>query len=222
MRPLPPQRPRRSEWRSAHVAATVDVVTDEQRCPPPEGWAAFFSEHGDALLRVAVSLVRGRSFLGVDAEDIVSESMRKLIKAGLPKGRDPLPYTIKAVTNTVRDLVKKRKWYADEETDHEAILAQDDVEADLEQALLAEDVRATLDELPEKEAHAIREKVMKGRHWSDVAPELEVTTSQGVGKIVNRGLAKLRAMPRFAEWAPSVSTSPPPSTSTGHPPKAAP
>lgn len=193
-------------------------MTAAQRTPPPGGWAKFFGENVEFLLRVAKSQMGRRSFLGMDAEDVVSETLRKLIKAGLPPGANPKAYAVTTLTNTIKDLAKKRRQYSDAEADSDSIVGTEDIEAQVDDVLHLE---GALGELPPREAHAIREKVINDRHWSDVAPELGVTTVQGVGKIVNRGLAQLRQMPRFANQPSDVSTAPPPSTSTGQPPEAA-
>lgn len=197
----------------------MEVVSDEQRRPPAGGWATFFTENGEMLLRVAARIVGKHAFLGVTAEDVVSESMRKLLAAGIPEGANARAYAITTVKKTALDLAKqKKKKNANAGIDLDTRIGTENIEETSDDALLAEDIRDALAELPEREAHAIREKVMNDRHWSDVAPELDVTTVQGVGKIVNRGLDKLRKMPRFADLAADVRTPPRPSTATGSSP----
>lgn len=193
-----------------------------QRLPPPDGWAAFFAEHGEILLRIATRIVGNATFLGVSAEDIVGETMRKLLAAGLPEGANPKAYAITAVKNTAKDLAKQKKQYTEEVIDFDATVGTDHIEEAIDDALLAEDLRDALDELPEREAHAIREKVMKDRHWRDVGSEIDVTTAQGLGKVVNRGLDKVRKMPRFTELGSDVSPLQQPSTTTDTSPGATP
>lgn len=200
----------------------MEAVNDPQRLPPPGGSATFFAEHGEMLLRVATSIVGKVTFLGVSAEDIVSDTMRKLLVAGIPEGANPKAYAITAVKNTARDLTKKKKQYTDEEIDFDTEIGVDNIEDAIDDALLAEDLRDALDELPEREAHAIREKIMKDRHWSEVGPEIDVTTSQGLGKVVNRGLDTIRSMPRFADLGSGVSPPRQPSTTTDTSPGATP
>lgn len=196
----------------------MEVVSDQQRSPPSGGWAAFYADLGETLLRVAGRIVGNEAFLGVSADDIVSETMRKLLAAGIPVGANARAYAITAVKNTALDLAKQKEQYTDADIDMDTRIGIEDIEEAVDEALLAEDICEALAELPEREAHAIREKVMNDRHWNDVAPELEVTTVQGVGKIVTRGLDKLRKMPRFAGLRQDVSTPQRPSTTTGSSP----
>jgi RNA polymerase sigma factor (sigma-70 family) len=196
----------------------VEVVSDQQRRPPGGGWAAFYADHGATLLRVAGRIVGKEAFLGVSADDIVSETMRKLLAAGIPVGANARAYAITAVKNTALDLAKQKEQYTDADVDMDTRIGIEDIEEAVDEALLAEDIREALAELPEREAHAIREKVMNDRHWNDVAPELEVTTVQGVGKIVTRGFDKLRKMPRFAGLRQDVSRPQRPSTTAGSSP----
>ena len=200
----------------------MELVSYERRRPPPDGWATFFTENGEVLLRVAARIVGRHAFLGVSTEDIVSESMRKLLAAGVPEGANARAYAITTVKNTARDLAKRKKQYTEEDIDLDFTVGIEDIQEPIDDALLADDLRAALAELAEREAHAIQEKVMNDRHWSDVAPELDVTTVQGVGRIVNRGLDKLRKMPRFADLASGVSTPPSQSMATGSSPEATP
>lgn len=194
-------------------------MTDDDRGPPPEGWAAFFTENGELMLRVAGRTAGHDARGGSSAEDIVSEALTKLIAAGIPKGANARAYAITVVINAALDEIKKTKRFTDEDIDFDDKIGIDDIEVAVDDALLAEDLRNMLGELPEREAHAIREKVMSGRHWRDVAPELGVTTVQGVGRIVNRGLEKLQKMLRFPEPSSGVSVTASPST-TGRPSEA--
>lgn len=200
----------------------MEVVSDQQGRPPPGGWAAFYAEHGETLLRAADRIVGKHTFLGVSGEDTVSETMRKLLNAGIPDGANARAYAITAIKNTARDVAKQKKQYTDGEIDLDTKIGTEDIEETVDDALLSEDLRNALAELPEREAHAIREKVMNDRHWSDVAPELEVTTVQGVGAVVTRGVDKLRKMPRFTELGQKLSTRPHPPTTTGSSPGATP
>lgn len=183
--------------------------------PPPEGWAAFWDEHADALLRAAVAVIGRNSRAGVDAEDIVSKVMTKLIARGIRNDRPALGTVMVSIRNASLDAIAAAKRLTDADIDLDERISVEDIESDVDLSLLGAEASAALAELPEREAHAIREKVMNDRHWSEVAPEVGVTTSQGLGKIVNSGLARLRKMPRFAELLPDVSSAQAPSTTTG-------
>lgn len=189
-------------------------VTEHELGPPSEGWAAFYAANGDALLRSAVASLGRDARAGVSAEDIVNEVLAKLIKRGIPRSAIARAYVFTSIKNAARDTIAMGGRFTDDEVHFDERIGVEDIENLVDDALLGDDVVAALEELPERESRAIREKVMNNRHWSEVAPELGVTTSQGLGKIVNSGLDKLRKMPRFAELTPPVSSSPSPSTVT--------
>lgn len=197
-------------------------MTEDDRGPPPEGWAGFFAENGERMLRIAGRIVGQHARLGGGAEDVASEAMCRLLTKGIPKGADARAYALVTVKNVALDLVKKANRFPGDEIDLDDRIGVEDIEVAVDDALLAEEIRDALGELPEREARAVEEKVMKNRHWRDVAPELGVTTGQGVGKIVSRALGCLRKLPRFAELSTGVSTSPSPSAPTGRPPGATP
>lgn len=185
--------------------------------PPPEGWAAFWNEHGDALLRAAVAVIGLHDHAGVDAEDVVSKVMTKLVARGIRTDRSAIGTVMTSVYNAAVDALRTAKRYTDGQIDLDTFIGIEDIEASVDLELLGKEAVAALDELPEREARAIRQKVMNDRPWREVAAEFDVTTSQGLGKIVNPGLAKLRKMPRFAELLPDVSSPQAPSTTTGSP-----
>lgn len=185
--------------------------------PPPEGWNAFWNQHSDSLLRAAVAVIGTHARAGVDAEDVVSTVMTKLVARGIRTDRSAIGTVMTSVHNAAVDALGGAKRYTDKEIDLDAYMAIDDIEGSVDLELLGKDAVAALDELPEREARAIREKVMKDRPWREVAGEFDLTTSQGLGKVVNSGLAKLRKMPRFAELLPDVSSPQAPSATTGSP-----
>lgn len=185
--------------------------------PPPEGWGAFWNQHSDTLLRAAVAVIGTHARAGVDAEDVVSKVMTKLVARGIRTDRSAIGTVMTSVHNAADDALRGAKRYTDGEIDLDAYIGIDDIEGSVDLELLGKEAVAALDELPEREARAIREKVMKDRPWREVAAEFDITTSQGLGKIVNPGLAKLRKMPRFAELLPDVSSPQAPSTTTGSP-----
>ncbi len=194
-------------------------MTEEHRGPPASGWAAFFTEAGPVLLRVATRVLGPHAVTGISAEDVVNEALTKLIAKGIPQERDPLPYAITTVKRTGLDEIKAARRINDGEVDVDQEIGEHDIEAAVDDALLAHDLVQAIERLPAREAHAIREKVINGRHWQEVAAELgDVTTVQGVGKIVSRGLSKLCKQSRFADLFRSVSTSQGPPTKASPPP----
>lgn len=198
--------------------ATVEPVTDEDRGPPPEGWAAAWAEHGEAMLRAAARVLDGKAARGASAEDVVGDVLERLINKGVPRGANTRAYMIRSARNAALDAVKPLKHHTDADIDFDDEVGVDSIEDDVDQQILLDDVLAALDELPPREAFAIREKFLKERPWHEVAADLDITTSQGLGKIVNSGLDKIRKMPRFAGLASiDSSTHPTRSTTTGQP-----
>lgn len=165
--------------------------------PPPEGWEAFFETHVDSLLRAAAGILRNSTSRGSDAEDVVSRVLTRLIARGLPAGNS-LAYVITSVRNAAVDELRKLRFHSDTDVDPNRLVGEDDIESEVDAGLLIDDVLDALDQLPDKEATAIRGKFLEERPWQDVARDVGVSTSHGVAKIVNRGLATIRKMPRFA------------------------
>jgi len=184
--------------------------------PPPDGWPGFFTNNTTVMLGVAAGILGADAARGASPEDVVSNVIAKLIKRGIPNEVNARAYVLTAVRNAAYDERKPLKRHTDEDVVFDDLVGVSGIDDDVNYQLLIDQVIVALDELPEREAYAIREKFLHERHWSDVATELGVTTSQGFGKIVNAGLDKLRQMPRFAGLANGGSTSPnPSSTSTG-------
>lgn len=184
--------------------------------PPPEGWAVFFANNGAVMLGVAAGILGRNAARGASAEDVVSKVIVKLIKRGIPDDVNARAYVLTAVRNAAYDERKPLKRHTDEDVLLDDRVGIHGIEEDVDDQLLIDQVVDALDELPEREAHAIREKFLHARHWHDVAAELGVTTSQGFGKIVNAGLEELRKMPRFTGLANGGARSAnAPSTATG-------
>jgi RNA polymerase sigma factor (sigma-70 family) len=184
--------------------------------PPPEGWAAFFAHNAEVLMRAAARTL-GSPAGANTAEEIVDEAFAKLIRHGIPRGRNARAYAIITVQNAARDELRRLGRYTDEDIIFDDLVGVTGIEDDVDDQLLTDQVLAAIDELPEREAYAIREKFVNERPWREVAADLGITTSQGLGKIVKAGLDRLRRMPRFAELTKNVSISRDPSTTTGKP-----
>jgi RNA polymerase sigma factor (sigma-70 family) len=183
----------------------------DDRGPPPEGWAAFWREHGADLRRRAHKVLGPAATLGITADDIVNEVITNLIKKGIPEGRNPRAYAMTAVTNEAIDVIRTRKHHTDEDIEFDERIGVDDIEEPIDDELLARDLIEAIEELPEREAIAIRERILRGRPATEVARTLNVTTTQRVSQLVNAGLRRLRAKPPFKDLLPTVS---PPSSAS--------
>lgn len=194
----------------------MEALAAQHVGPPPEGWAAFFTTHGEALIRAAAAILGPNAARGTGAEDVVSKVLTKLIKRGIRVDANPRAYVLAAVKNAAYDERRPLKRHTDEEIVFDELVGTHSIEDDVDDRLLAEQLLMAIADLPDREAHAIREKFLRQRPWREVAAEVGVTTSQGLGKLVNGGLEKLRRMPRFASLSRNVSRSPGPlPTTTG-------
>jgi RNA polymerase sigma factor (sigma-70 family) len=168
------------------------------------------------MMRAAARILGSAAGLNT-AEEVVDTALAKLIQHAIPRGHNARAYTITTVQNTARDELRRLGRYTDEHVLFDELIGVADIEDEVVDRLFTDQVLAAIDELPEREAFAIREKFVRGRPWREVAADLNITTSQGLGRIVNAGLDRIRRMPRFAGLTKNVSTSPNPSTATGKP-----
>jgi RNA polymerase sigma factor (sigma-70 family) len=133
----------------------------------------------------------------------------------LPTATNLRGYLTTAVRNRARDVVRRSRHEAPEDVDFEEFIGIDDIEAPIDRAELARQAVVSLAQLPERESHAIRERVMLCAPAQQVAAELGVKP-QRVSQLVNAGVARFRDLPAFTELVstdrplagPSTSTSP--------------
>lgn len=191
-------------------------MSDEELGPPPEGWEAFYDANIDALLRAASRVLGRTATQGDGAEDIVAEVLRRLIAKGVSTGQSARAYALTSVRNLAVDRARRQKHVADMPSEEDGPVSADEMESAVEDEILLADVLDALNQLPDKERMAIQGKFLDGRPWREVAADVGVTTSAGLMKIVNRGLDRIRKLPRFAGLADAPRPASP-SAPTGRP-----
>ena len=187
------------------------------------GWAAIYAEHGRAMRLAAAGVLGGhdKEILGKSADDIVGDVLRELMLQPLPVLTNLRGYLTTAVRNRARDLVRRSRYEAPVDNQFDEMIGIDDIEAPIDRAELARQAVTALDQLPERERYAIRERVMLCRPAKDVGAELGVAP-QRVSQLVNAGVARLRGLPAFIELFSTDRPLPGPSTVTGPNPTGSP
>ena len=180
------------------------------------GWAAIYAEHGRAMRLAAAGVLGGqnREILGKSADDIVGDVLRELMLKPLPVVTNLRGYLTTAVRNRARDVVRRSRYEAPVDIEFDDMIGIDDIEAPIDRAELARQALAALDQLPERERYAIRERVMLCRPAKEVGAELRVAP-QRVSQLVNAGVARLRGFPAFIELLSPDRPPPGPPTVTG-------
>lgn len=166
-------------------------------------WAIVWEEHGDAMLSVARSQLRGRVADGYTDEDIVADVLASQIKnpAGYEGADDKRVYLAVAVRNRCRSKLKRGRRQvvltaADMETLTHRRPSDDPVGDRATDAAVASAVAACLNRLTENQQIAIRRRVMNGERSIDIAADLGRTPAV-VSQHVNAALANLRDDPTF-------------------------
>ena len=198
--------------------ATVEIVGDDgTRQPPAEGWEDFFAANADALVHTAASILKGRTSRGNDAEDVAFQALANCIAKGIPKGVNARAYVLAAVRRGALDALRRRKFHTDEEIDLDERVGTPDIEEDVDDALLLEEVLEALDDVPEREATALRGLFLEEMPWEVVAEKVGLTSQRGTTDLADRAIARLRKMPRFRDLTATRTAPPGPSTTTGSP-----
>lgn len=169
-------------------------------------WAAIFAQHYPAMYAAAASVLKGRTALGVDADDIVSIALGEAISKGLPTEIEQLhSYLARIARLRAIDALRRRKHQADEPpdptTELPARVIPDGPEELAIQSELVAEIAAHLDGLPERERIALESTVMRDRPRDEVAAALGVTP-QRVSQLVSAALRRLRQLPAFADGRP--------------------
>jgi RNA polymerase sigma factor (sigma-70 family) len=176
-------------------------------------WAAVWDEHGEAMLAVARTQLRGRVADGHTDEDIVGEVLVSQIRnpAGYDAAEDKRAYLAAAVRNRCWSKLKRglRQVVRDADavralTDHRP--SEDPVGDQATDDALASAIAACLDRLTDKQQIAIRRRVMNEEASVDIAADLARSPAI-VSQHVNAGLARLREDPTFlalATWNDDV------------------
>jgi RNA polymerase sigma factor (sigma-70 family) len=176
-----------------------EAVPDGELAGQPD-WAEIYAEHGEAMHRAARGVLGSRAALGVSAEDIVAGVVVELMEKGLPANvRSLRGYLVTATARRAIDAVRRTKHETGEKVnvaDHHG-----DMDREVVDRVLAQAAVDALDHLPERERHALRERVMYRRQAKEVARELGVEP-QRVSQLVNAALGRLRRLPTFTDEVP--------------------
>jgi RNA polymerase sigma factor (sigma-70 family) len=171
-------------------------------------------------MRLAAAGVLGghdKAILGKSADDLVGDVLRELMLKPMPPLTNLRGYLTTAVRNRGRDVIRRSRYEAPVDNEFDEMIGIDDIEAPIDGAELAREAVIVLDQLPERERYAIRERVMLCRPAKDVGAELGVAP-QRVSQLVNAGVARLRGLPAFIELFSTDRPLSGPSTVTGpHP-----
>jgi RNA polymerase sigma factor (sigma-70 family) len=165
----------------------------------PVDWAAVWEQHGEAMLHVARSQLRGRVADGYTDEDVVGDVLAGQIKnpAGYQEADDKRAYLAGAVRNRCRSKLKRGRRQVVHEADEIDALADrhrpdiDPVGDRATDAALASAIAACLDRLTENQQIAIRRRVMNEERSIDIAADLGRKPAV-VSQHVNAALTKLR------------------------------
>ena len=187
------------------------------------GWAAIYAEHGRAMRLAAAGALGGhdKEILGKSADDIVGDVLRELMLKPMPVLTNLRGYLTTAVRNRARDVIRRSRYEAPVDNEFDEMIGIDDIEGPIDRAELARQAVTALDQLPERERYAIRERVMLCRPAKDVGAELGVAP-QRVSQLVNAGVARLRGLAAFIELFSTDRPLPGPSTVTGPNPTGSP
>lgn len=149
------------------------------------------------------STQREREHLGVSTADVVIGVMEEVITKGIPSDvKSVRAHLICVARRRALDAARRdRHELADDhdfEAHHDADPSLDD---QVQSNLLAAAALEALEDLPENERYAMRERVMLERPAKEVGAELGVTP-QRVSQLKNSALAKLRSLPAFVDLLP--------------------
>ena len=187
------------------------------RQPPAEGWEAFFAANAQVLVDTAASILKGRTSRGNDAEDVAFQALANVIAKGIPEGANARAYVLGAVRQGALDALRRRSLHTDEDINLDERVGTTDIEAAVDDGLLLQQILEALDDIPEREATALRGLFLEEIPWEVVASEVGVTTKRGTTDLANRGTGRLRKMPRFRDLTSTRTRPPGSSTTTGSP-----
>ena len=78
-------------------------------------------------------------------------------------------YVLRAVRNAAIDALRRRRFHTDDDINLDEFVGTTDIEADVDDDLLLDEVLEALEDLPEREATAIRGLFLEELPWEVVA-----------------------------------------------------
>lgn len=174
-------------------------------------WTEIYAQHGQAMRKVAHSMLGKRLIDGKTADDIVSEVLRGLMVKGAPTMNNPRSYLCQAVRNRVNDAQRRHAHIDKDPPNLDKTPGSDNVQHEVEINVLAGAATEALQEIPERERYAIEQRIMLDRPANEVGAELGVAP-QRVSQLCNAGIARIRKAPSFIDTGsrdPTGTSAPP-------------
>ena len=162
----------------------------------PDGFAAFYRRHVEAILRYHVRWAGNAEV----AADLTAETFAAALEAKdrfRPGGPPARSWLFGIAVKKLADY--RRRGYAEDRARRRLGMERvEPTEADLRwiESLAGDvEVAAFVDELPEDQRQAVTARVVDEREYEEIAAELQISTA-GARKRVSRGLAALRGRVR--------------------------
>ena len=162
----------------------------------PDGFAAFYRRHVEAILRYHARWARDAEV----AADLTAETFAAALGAKhrfKPGGAPARAWLFGIAVKKLADY--RRRGYAEDRARRRLGMERvEPTDAELRwiESLAGDvEVAAFVDELPEDQRRAVTARVVDEREYEEIAAELQISTA-GVRKRVSRGLAVLRGRVR--------------------------